>query len=76
MAAFLTESEVARVQWCIDYMAGNVEKPLDEKVIHELSLLTSSAIGGNQAEVKDGLLNRPFSTLLLALLAANEIAAT
>ena len=75
MAAFLNESEVAVVQWCIDYMAGNVEKPLDEKVIHELSKLTT-AIGGNQAEVKDGLLNRPFSTLLLAFLAANEIAAT
>lgn len=74
MAAFLTAESVAKIEWILKYLDGNVEKPIDENAVHVLSTMAVD-MGSSQIAFKENMLNRPVSTLLGSILAANEIAA-
>lgn len=65
----LTTANKALIQQLIDYMAGEYEKPLDDRVAHDLS--TCHAAFGYDSQIKylEDLRDAPFSTLLKSLLA-------
>jgi hypothetical protein len=72
--ATLTQAERDQVQWAIDYMlAAGVEKPLDATVIQVLLPMAEKfGFPTEQAPMtglQEALQDRPFSTLLTALLA-------
>ena len=67
--ATLTTANKALVQQLIDSMAGEYEKPLDDRVAHDLSTLHASFGYPSQISYLEDLRDAPFSTLLKSLLA-------
>lgn len=67
--ATLTLAQKAVIQSVIDFQAGNYEKPLDGAVAERLSKLHAAFGFDSQIVFLEGLRDKPFSTLLQALLA-------
>jgi hypothetical protein len=67
--ATLTTAQKALVTGLIKYMDGEYEKPLDDRVAHDLSTLHTAFGYTSQITYLDDLRDRPFSTLLKSLLA-------
>ena len=67
--ATLTTANKTLVQQLIDYMAGEYEKPLDDRVAHDLSTLHAAFGYPSQITYLEALRDAPFSTLLKSLLA-------
>lgn len=65
----LTQENKDLIQGLIDYMAGQYEKPLDDRVAHDLSTLYASFGYTSQIQYLEDLRDAPFSTLLKSLLA-------
>jgi len=67
--ATLTTANKALIQGLIDYQRGEYEKPLDDRVAHDLSTLHASFGYPSQISYLEDLRDAPFSTLLKSLLA-------
>lgn len=68
----LTEAEKAQIQTAVDLMRGNYEKPLDQEIV-QLLLPMAEKFGfpteqAPQTGLAECLRDKPFSTLLTALL--------
>lgn len=71
--ATLSTTEKALVQGLIDYMVKGsaYEKPLDDRVAHDLSTLHTKFGFTSQITFLEALRDRPFSALLQSLLAVS-----
>lgn len=69
--AVLTDAEKASIAQLIDYLQGNYEKPLDQRVVQTLLPMAEKFgyVGAGTVGLSDALRDAPFSTLLTALLA-------
>jgi len=69
----LSTSQKALVQTLIDYQVGGsaYEKPIDDRVAHDLSTLHVEFGYSSQIAYLEGLRDAPFSTLLKSLLAVS-----
>lgn len=67
--ATLTDTQKSLIQSLVEYQSGNYEKPLDDRVAHELSTLHVEFGFNSQIDYLEGLRDAPFSTLLKSLLA-------
>lgn len=67
--ATLTTAEKATITTLINYMDGEYEKPLDERVAHDLSKLHAKFGYPSQIVYLEALRDKPFSALLQSLLA-------
>lgn len=65
----LTTANKALIQGLIDYLDGNYDRPLDDRVAHDLSTLHSEFGYVSQVQMLEDLRDKPFSTLLKSLLA-------
>lgn len=72
MAEFLSADLKATLEWVLTYVSGNIEKPLDEKVVDELSKHHVELGYDSELKLREDFRDKPASVFIQAILTLND----